>query len=85
MKKLLLATLSFVVFTFNGGDPVQLAAVIAFTAGVYATRLLDNREHAASASTPFVRSYSATLGRLLPSKKPFQSTEIPCAAEHHSG
>jgi hypothetical protein len=92
MKKLLLAALSIVVFTFSGADPVQVAAVIAFTAGVYAARLSENRERAASASAPVVRrsrnvldgSYSV-LGCILPSKRPFQSTEIPCAAEHHSG
>jgi hypothetical protein len=78
MQKLLLGAFSIVVFTFSGADPVQVAAVIAFTAGVYATRLLENRDRAASASAPFGRA------ALLPSKKPFQPTEIPCAAEHHS-
>ncbi len=38
MKKLLLAAISFVVFTLNGLDRVQLAAVIAFSAGVFAGR-----------------------------------------------
>jgi hypothetical protein len=93
MKKLLLAALSIVVFTFNGADPVQVAAVIAFTAGVYATRLSERRERAASASALLVRrsqnvldgSYLAARSGILPSKKLFQSTEVPCAAEHHSG
>jgi hypothetical protein len=94
MKKLLLASLSFVVFTFNGADPVQLAAVIAFTAGVYATRLLENRERAASASARSVADLktpdaAAPVQRRVTAysfqKKPFQSTEIPCAAKHHSG
>jgi hypothetical protein len=93
MKKLLLATLSIVVFTFNGADLVQVAAVIAFTASVYAARLFENRECAASASAQVVRrpqnvldgSYSAVLDCILTSKRLFQSTENPCAAEHHSG
>jgi hypothetical protein len=38
MKKLLLAAVSFAVFTLNGLDRVQLAAVIAFSAGVFAGR-----------------------------------------------
>jgi len=79
--------------TFNGAYPVQVAAVIAFTAGVYAAGLSENRERAASASAQGVRrpqnaldgSYSAVMDCILPSKMPFQSTENPCAAEHHSG
>jgi hypothetical protein len=93
MKKLLLAALAITVFTFNGADPVQVVAVIAFTAGVYAARLSEKRERAASAAAVLLRrsqnvldgSYLAARGRILPSKRPFQSTEIPCAAEHHSG
>jgi hypothetical protein len=39
MKKLLLAAVSFAVFTLNGLDRVQLVAVIAFfSAGVFAGR-----------------------------------------------
>jgi hypothetical protein len=46
MKKLLLAAVSFAVFTLNGLDRVQLAAVIAFSAGVFAGRWRsgDNQE-----------------------------------------
>ena len=45
-KKLLLAAVSFAVFTLNGLDRVQLAAVIAFSAGVFAGRWRsgDNQE-----------------------------------------
>jgi hypothetical protein len=93
MKKLLLAALAIIVFTFNGADPVQVVAVIAFTAGVYAARLSDSRKRAASTSPLLIRrsqnvldgSYLAARGRILPSKRPFQSTEVPCVAEHHSG
>jgi hypothetical protein len=38
MKKLLLAAVSFAVFTLNGLDRVQLVGVIAFSAGVFAGR-----------------------------------------------
>jgi hypothetical protein len=38
MKKLLLAAVSFAVFTLNGLDRVQLVAVIAFSVGVFAGR-----------------------------------------------
>jgi len=40
MKKLLLIVASIGVFTLDGVSPVQLVAVIAFSAGVYAARLL---------------------------------------------
>jgi hypothetical protein len=38
VKKLLLAAVSVAVFTFNGVNQVQLVAVIAFSAGVFAGR-----------------------------------------------
>ena len=38
MKKLLLAAVLIALFTLNGVDQVQLVAVMAFSAGVYATR-----------------------------------------------
>jgi len=44
MKKLLLAAVSIAVFTLHGLDQVQLVAVIAFLAGVYAPRFPDRRE-----------------------------------------
>jgi hypothetical protein len=40
LKKLLLAVASIGVFTLNGVSPIQLVAVIAFSAGVYAARFL---------------------------------------------
>jgi hypothetical protein len=47
MKKLLLAAVLIGLFTLNGVDQIQLVAVIAFSAGVYATRLLagESRRH----------------------------------------
>jgi hypothetical protein len=41
LKKLLLTVASIGVFTLNGVSPIQLVAVIAFSAGVYATRFLS--------------------------------------------
>jgi O-acetyl-ADP-ribose deacetylase (regulator of RNase III) len=38
VKKLLLAAVSVTVFTLNGVNQVQLVAVIAFSAGVFAGR-----------------------------------------------
>jgi len=38
LKKLLFTVASIGVFTLNGVSPIQLVAVIAFSAGVYATR-----------------------------------------------
>ena len=38
MKKLLLAAVCVAVFTFNGVNQIQLVAVIAFSAGVFAGR-----------------------------------------------
>jgi hypothetical protein len=38
VKKLLLAAVCVAVFTFSGVNQVQLAAVIAFSAGVFAGR-----------------------------------------------
>ena len=38
MKKLLLAAVSVTVFTLNGVNQVQLVAVIAFSAGIFAGR-----------------------------------------------
>jgi hypothetical protein len=57
MKKLLLAAVSFAVFTLHGLDQVQLVAVIAFSAGVYAPRFLtgEKREHLFSPSARFAR------------------------------
>lgn len=57
MKKLLLAAVSLAVFTLHGLDQVQLVAVIAFSAGGYAPRLLtgENREHLFSALALFAR------------------------------
>jgi hypothetical protein len=40
LKKLLLAVASIGAFTLNGVSPIQLVAVIAFSAGVYAARFL---------------------------------------------
>jgi hypothetical protein len=40
LKKLLLAAASIGVFTLNGVSPIQLVAVIAFSAGVCAARFL---------------------------------------------
>jgi hypothetical protein len=40
LKKLLLAVASIGVFTLNGVSPIQLVAMIAFSAGVYAGRSL---------------------------------------------
>jgi hypothetical protein len=44
--KLLLAAALIGLFTLNGVSPIQLAAVIAFSAGVYTARFLkQNMEH----------------------------------------
>ena len=40
LKKLFVAAASICVFTLNGVSPVQLVAVIAFSAGVYSARFL---------------------------------------------
>jgi len=57
MKKLLLAAVSFAVFTLNGLDRVQLAAVIAFSAGVFAGRWFSpDRKWEASAQIGFTPS-----------------------------
>jgi hypothetical protein len=40
LKKLLVAAAAIGVFTLNGVSPIQLVAVIAFSAGVYSTRFL---------------------------------------------
>jgi hypothetical protein len=45
MKKLLLAAVAIAVFTLHGLDQVQLVAVIAFSAGVYATRFLPGPQN----------------------------------------
>jgi hypothetical protein len=44
--KLLLAAALIGLFTLNGVSPIQLVAIIAFSAGVYTARLLEqNMEH----------------------------------------
>jgi len=40
LTKLLVAAASIGVFTLNGVSPIQLVAVIAFSAGVYSARFL---------------------------------------------
>jgi hypothetical protein len=57
MKKLLLAAVLIALFTLNGVDQVQLVAVMAFSAGVYATRFQagESRQHLSSPSTRFAR------------------------------
>jgi len=40
LKKLFVAAASICVFTLNGVSPIQLVAVIAFSAGVYSARFL---------------------------------------------
>ena len=40
LKKLLVAAAAIGVFTLNGVSPIQLVAVIAFSAFVYSTRFL---------------------------------------------
>lgn len=51
MKKLLLAAVSVAVFTFNGVNQVQLVAVIAFSAGVFAGRFRSGENRKTSVIT----------------------------------
>jgi hypothetical protein len=60
VKKLLLAAVCVAVFTFNGVNQVQLVAVIAFSAGVFAGRFEPKNP---SFSHHSYRTYQRQLNR----------------------